>query len=123
MKKKTASSGSIALQTRLRITLKKEIAFGPGKAELLQLVDETGSIGKAAARMKMSYMRAWTLVQTMNRSFKEPLILATHGGDGGGGAQLTKNGHTVLARYREMENACLRVTASNWRQLRQLLRD
>ncbi|HZL12964.1 MAG TPA: hypothetical protein VFC85_02370, partial [Verrucomicrobiae bacterium] len=70
MKKKTGSSGSIALQTRLRITLKKEIAFGPGKAELLRLVDETGSIGKAAARMKMSYMRAWTLVQTMNRCFK-----------------------------------------------------
>jgi len=123
MKKKTGSSGSIALQTRLRITLKKEIAFGPGKAELLRLVDETGSIGKAAARMKMSYMRAWTLVQTMNRCFKKPLILATHGGEGGGGAQLTKTGRAVLARYREMENACLRVTASNWRQLRQLLRD
>ena len=123
MKKKAGSSGSIALQTRLRITLKKKIAFGPGKAELLQLVDETGSIGKAAARMKMSYMRAWTLVQTMNRCFKKPLILATHGGEGGGGAQLTKTGRAVLARYREMENACLRVTASNWRQLRQLLRD
>ncbi len=124
MKKKTDSSGSIALQTRLRITLKKEIAFGPGKAELLQLVDETGSIGEAASRMKMSYMRAWSLIQTMNQCFKEPLILATHGGEGGGGgAELTKTGRSVLACYREMEDACLRATAAHWKQLRRLLRN
>ena len=123
MKKKADSSGSVALQTRLRITLKKEIAFGPGKAELLRLVDETGSIGKAASRMKMSYMRAWSLVQTMNRCFKEPLVLATHGGEGGGGAELTKTGRAVLARYREMEDACLRASAAHWKQLRRLLRN
>ncbi|HEY3932774.1 MAG TPA: LysR family transcriptional regulator [Verrucomicrobiae bacterium] len=122
MKKKTYFSGSIALQIRLRITLKREIAFGPGKAELLQLVDETGSIGKAASRMKMSYMRAWSLVQTMNRCFKEPLVLATHGGQGGGGAELTETGRKAAALYQRMEKASLRATTADWNQLRRLLR-
>ena len=99
-----------------------EIALGPGKAELLQLVAETGSIGKAASRMKMSYMRAWSLVQTMNRCFQEPLVLAAHGGQGGGGAQLTATGRKVLVLYQKMERDCQRASASSWKKLQQLLR-
>src|SRR5271156_656841 len=76
MKKKTDSSGSISLQPRFRVMRGREIAFGPGKAELLQLVAETGSIRKAASRMNMSYMRAWSLIQTMNACFKQPVIEA-----------------------------------------------
>lgn len=123
MKKKTASSGSISLQPRFRIALKKEIAFGPGKAELLRLVAETGSIGKAASRMKMSYMRAWSLIQTINRCFKEPLVLTTHGGEGGGGAELTETGRKVATLYQRMEKAGLRATTAHWNQLRRLLQN
>jgi molybdate transport system regulatory protein len=120
MKPKSASK--TVLSPRFRIICGKEIAFGPGKAELLQLVAETGSIGKAAKRMKMSYMRAWSLVQTMNQCFKEPLILATHGGEGGGGAALTETGGEVLSLYRRMEQASLRSTAAHWKRLQRLLR-
>jgi molybdate transport system regulatory protein len=121
MKKKTASSGSISLQPRFRITLKKEIAFGPGKAELLQNVAETGSIGEAAKRMKMSYMRAWSLIQTINRCFKEPLVLAAHGGEGGGGAELTETGRRVLGFYRRMEKNGIKAVRKDWLLLRKLL--
>jgi len=51
---------------------------GTGQGGLLMLVQETGSIRKAAERMKMSYMRAWKLVQTMNACFKEPLVSRVH---------------------------------------------
>jgi molybdate transport system regulatory protein len=122
MKRKVSPAKVPALHPRFRIVCGKEIAFGPGKADLLGLIAETGSIGKAASRMKMSYMRAWSLVQTMNRCFKKPLILATHGGEGGGGAELTETGRQILALYRQMEQASLRTTAAPWKQLRQLLR-
>ena len=121
MKNKNRRSAPISLSPRFRIICGKEIAFGPGKAELLQRVAETGSIGKAALCMKMSYMRAWSLVQTMNRCFKEPLITAAHGGEGGGGAALTETGRKVLAHYRQLERASLRATAGPWKKLRQLL--
>jgi molybdate transport system regulatory protein len=71
--------------------------------------------------MKMSYMRAWSLVQTMNRCFKEPLVIAAHGGEGGGGAALTETGRKVLALYRQMERAGLRANAGPWKRLRRLL--
>jgi molybdate transport system regulatory protein len=71
--------------------------------------------------MGRSYMRAWSLVQTMNRCFKKPLVFATHGGEGGGGAELTETGCKVVALYQQMEQASLRATAATWKQLRWLL--
>jgi molybdate transport system regulatory protein len=113
-----------ALLPRLRIVSGKNIAFGPGKAKLLALVAETGSIGAAARRMGMSYMRAWSLIQTMNQCFQKPLVLAKHGGrGGGGGAKLTETGYKVLTLYRKMEQTSLHAITSSWKQLRQLLSD
>jgi len=122
MKRKNSPARLPALHPRFRIVCGKEIAFGPGKADLLELIAETGSIGKAASRMKMSYMRAWSLVQTMNRSFKKPLVLATHGGEGGGGAELTETGQCVLDLYRRMEKRGLRSVQPGWRAFKKLIR-
>jgi molybdate transport system regulatory protein len=72
--------------------------------------------------MGMSYMRAWSLVRTMNRCFKKPLVLVARGGEGGGGAELTETGVKAAALYRRMEEASLRATAAPWKQLRRLLR-
>ena len=97
---------------RLRILLGREIAIGPGKAELLRLIEEMGSISAAAREMGMSYRRAWTLVETMNGAFREPVVAAAIGGRGGGGAQVTDFGREALNRYRAMEEkAVSSVTA------------
>lgn len=100
----------------------EEIAFGPGKAALLALVAETGSIGEAAKRMDMSYMRAWSLIQTMNACFKEPLIVAVRGGHQRGGAELTESGRAVLKLYQQMEKVSLCASANSWKHLRKLMR-
>jgi molybdate transport system regulatory protein len=116
--------GKAQIKPRLRILIGKQIALGPGKVELLEALSETGSITAAAKRMNMSYMRAWTLIRTMNRSFKEPLVSATHGGPrGGGGAALTPAGRKALALYRRMDALGLRAIAQTWKQIEKLLRD
>ena len=71
--------------------------MGPGKADLLTHVAETGSLSESARRMKMSYMKAWLLVQVMNRSYKKPLVQAERGGTKGGGAHLTSYGRHVTS--------------------------
>jgi len=96
--------------------------MGPGKVDLLALVAETGSIREAAERMHMSYMRAWTLIKTMNACFKKPLVEAVRGGKQGGGARLTETGHTALALYQGMEKTCLSAMENEWAALRRLLR-
>ncbi|WP_018146159.1 winged helix-turn-helix domain-containing protein [Thioalkalivibrio sp. AKL6] len=92
---------------RLRVLLGEVTAMGPGKAMLLEAIRDKGSISAAARSVGMSYRRAWDLVETMNQSFREPVVATAKGGSGGGGAQVTEFGETVLARYRDMERqAC-----------------
>jgi molybdate transport system regulatory protein len=95
--------GNRTVGARLRIVLEPDIAIGPGKADLLEGIRDTGSIAAAGRRLGMSYKRAWLLVETMNRCFKRPLVEASKGGRAGGGARLTELGEEVLARYRRME--------------------
>lgn len=112
-----------AIRPRLRIVAGKNIAFGPGKADLLEAIAGSGSITKAAADLDMSYMRAWTLIRTMNRSFRQPLVESMRGGMvGGGGAHLTDLGRDVLAMYRRMEEKSLGIIQPEWHKLQKLLR-
>ncbi|HEU6447779.1 MAG TPA: LysR family transcriptional regulator [Verrucomicrobiae bacterium] len=111
-----------SLAPRLRILSHDKIAFGPGKADLLALIAETGSIGDAAKQMKMSYMRAWSLVQEMNRCFKSPLVETVRGGNKRGGANLTEMGRGVLASYRKMEKSAVDAAQTDWRTIAKLLR-
>jgi molybdate transport system regulatory protein len=88
----------------LRLGFTDEAALGPGKIRLLELIDETGSISAAGRAMKMSYRRAWMLVDELNRMFHDPLVEARPGGAHGGGAHLTKSGGDVVHRYRAIES-------------------
>lgn len=111
------------IRPRLRIVAGRNIAFGPGKADLLDALQNSGSITEAAAALGMSYMRAWTLIRTMNRSFCGPLVEAIRGGTrGGGGAHLTDTGRDVLALYRQMEAKCHKTIRPEWLKLQKLLR-
>jgi molybdate transport system regulatory protein len=92
---------------KLRLMRDDEVAIGPGKADLLEAIVQTGSISAAARAMQMSYRRAWLLVDVMNRSFREPLVHGAAGGKQGGGAQVTEAGLRVLAQFRTMEAAAL----------------
>lgn len=113
---KTSDAGPV-LQTRLRVVANGEIALGPGKADLLEQIARTGSIADAARNLDMSYMRAWTLVKTMNAMFRTPLVVANRGGRERGGAGLSDDGNSVLKLYREMQEACLRATETSWAAL------
>ncbi len=88
---------------KLRIDFGEGRALGPGKAQLLELVGETGSISAAARSMEMSYRRAWLLIDTLNHMFATPVVATRGGGAGGGGAALTPFGAEVIAAYRAME--------------------
>jgi molybdate transport system regulatory protein len=101
VKARTAPAESV--QPQLRISFKKSIAMGPGKADLLAAIEHTGSISAAARNLGMSYRRAWLLVDTMNQCFRSPVVETLTGGAQGGGAQVTEFGREVVRRYREME--------------------
>lgn len=106
---------------RLRLMHAGRVAFGPGKAELLEGIRETGSISAAGRRMRMSYKRAWQLLAEMNASFRTPLVEASPGGKGGGGARLTRAGEAVLDSFRRLEAICATQGARELASIRRRL--
>jgi molybdate transport system regulatory protein len=110
------------LDLRLRVRAGEDIAIGPGKADLLEAIAATGSISSAAKSLGMSYRRAWLLVETMNRSFKTPLVQAKTGGKSGGGAEITSTGREALRHYRAMQKAAEKSAAGAYAKLAKLLR-
>jgi molybdate transport system regulatory protein len=108
-------------------TLKLRILFdgvmlGPGKAELLARIAETGSIAAAGRQMGMSYKRAWTLVEDLNAAFINPLVQSARGGPGGGGATLTETGAEVLRLYHEALRRATEAADTPVQRLEHLLR-
>jgi molybdate transport system regulatory protein len=109
-------------QFRLRITRGEDIAVGPGKIDLLEAIEATGSITAAARRLGMSYRRAWLLVDTMNRCFKNPVVEAETGGKRGGGTQLTAVGAEAVRRYRRIETLATKASSREMQRLIELMR-
>lgn len=101
------------ISLKLRVLRDSEIAMGPGKAELLEVIQQTGSISAAARSLQMSYRRAWLLVDVMNRSFREPLVRSAAGDRQGGGASVTEVGLRVLTHFRGMEAAALEAAQAH----------
>jgi len=106
----------------LRVLGRRAAAMGPGKAELIERIDATGSISAAARAMGMSYRRAWQLVEALNGDFREPVIATAVGGRRGGGARVTPFGRRLAASYRSMEDDASAAIASQLRRFEKQLR-
>lgn len=109
------------LRPRLRVLHGDVIALGPGKVDLLEALDRAGTLAEAAKQLGLSYMRAWTLMQTMNACFREPLVQTARGGTGRGSATLSDTGRAILALYRRMEREVAEAVDPAWRELQEYL--
>lgn len=94
---------------RFRLDLAGGLSVGPGKIELLELLEAHGSISAAARAMRMSYRQAWLLLDSLNKGFGEPVFETTTGGRRGGGAQITVFGRRLVERYRALEKSLERL--------------
>jgi molybdate transport system regulatory protein len=106
----------------LRVLGKSTPAIGPGKAELIERIAQTGSISSAARAMGMSYRRAWQLVEALNQDFKEPVVITAIGGTRGGGARVTPFGKRLVARFHAMEEKASLAITADLRQFKEYLR-
>jgi molybdate transport system regulatory protein len=106
----------------LRLYLNSDRPLGPGKVKILESIQESGSISRAARGMKMSYRSAWLLVDSMNALFEKPVVKTTLGGRGGGAATVTEFGTELVHRYRAMERAALRAIGKDLAVLERNLR-
>ncbi|MGH9158966.1 MAG: winged helix-turn-helix domain-containing protein [Vicinamibacteraceae bacterium] len=106
----------------LRVYFQPDAWIGPGKVQLLEGIRDHGSISAAGRAMDMSYLRAWLLVDSVNRMFREPAVRTLVGGRRGGAATLTPFGHELIRRYHAMEAVTRQATASDAAALERRIR-
>ena len=100
-----------ATRVSIRLDLANGARVGPGKIALLEEISRHGSISGAGRALRMSYRRAWELVEDLNRHLGTPVVAAITGGSGGGGARLTAAGAGLVSAYRTIEAATATVAA------------
>jgi molybdate transport system regulatory protein len=70
---------------------------------LLDALQRTGSINRAAATAGLSYKGAWLLLESACNLANEPLLETATGGAGGGGTQLTDAARSLLAVWQRLQ--------------------
>ena len=88
---------------RLRLDFAPACSLGLDKITLLEGIGRTGSLSQAARELGISYRRAWLLLASLNTSFRERVAVTATGGQGGGGARVTRFGQELIAAYRAFE--------------------
>jgi len=110
---RSRDSGLAQARVSIRLDLASGARVGPGKIALLEEIARHGSISAAGRALRMSYRRAWELVEDLNRHLGTPVVAAVTGGAGGGGARLTEAGAALVAAYRAIEAATGAVAAEH----------
>ena len=105
------------IKTSFWIDLDGSRCFGKGKMQLLLLIDQTGSINKAAKQMNMSYKKAWTMIAELNQQFSKPMVVTQSGGKEGGGTVLTEDAKQLMQYYRELNHRLEKFTAKETEKL------
>ena len=101
----------------LWIECEGERFFGPGRVELLQGIEETGSINKAAKKMGMSYKKAWEMVDALNTQATRPFVITQTGGEKGGGSVITPEAKLLIAYHQQMRQRFLAFLEKETKQL------
>ena len=94
------------IKSRIWIEADNNILLGEGRVALLEAIDELGSLSKAAKSLKMSYKKAWSLVDALNSRAQKPVITTSIGGKGGGGAKLTPYGRALVRAFNSINKNC-----------------
>jgi len=94
------------IKSRIWIEADGDILLGEGRVTLLNAIESTGSLSKAAKNLKMSYKKAWSLLDMMNKRSEFPITSATIGGKGGGGVQLTAYGKRLIHTFETINENC-----------------
>ncbi|MCD0487795.1 LysR family transcriptional regulator [Pedobacter sp. MC2016-14] len=94
---------SYKINGRVWIEFSDEKIFGPGRVELLERIQASGSIRQAALQMKMSYKQAWDMINHMNTHFSSAVVITSRGGKGGGNAEVTEHALNAIKQFYELQ--------------------
>jgi molybdate transport system regulatory protein len=97
---------SYKIRSRIWIESDENVFLGEGRIQLLKAIGKTGSLSKAAKSLNISYKKAWSLIDAVNKSAKTPVTVNNVGGKGGGGTELTEYGKSLISIFDDINKNC-----------------
>jgi molybdate transport system regulatory protein len=91
------------VRSKIWIEIDGKPVFGSGREALLKSIDRLGSINKAAKDIKVSYRKALSYIQSMEKRLGTTLVQRQAGGVDGGGAVLTDEAKDFLKKFERLE--------------------
>lgn len=94
------------------------IVFGKTGAQILEAVEEHGSMVMAAKKLEMSYRFTWNYLSRMRKELHQPVVVTRRGGTssakkkGGGGTTLTPTARALLKEFRETERLMRQILSN-----------
>jgi molybdate transport system regulatory protein len=97
---------TVKLKVKTKIWIEndeRDLLFGKGKTEILELIEQEGSIANAAQKIGMNYKKAWTHIKILQKNIADELVVPQKGGGGKGGTTLTPKAREMIAKYRRLQ--------------------
>ena len=91
-----------------------DVVLSEWRVQLLQAIDEAGSISGAAQQLDIPYRLAWERVREMEQALGQTLVDAQVGGAGGGGATLTPLAREYMRRWQEFHQGLETLVAQRF---------
>ncbi|MEG2174779.1 MAG: LysR family transcriptional regulator, partial [Oscillospiraceae bacterium] len=100
-------SRALRIYPFIKVSLYRENRFfGPGVAQLLELIETYESVRLACQQMGISYSKGWKILTVMEHELDTAIVNRQQGGRNGGTASLTEEGKQLLIKFRELEVRC-----------------
>lgn len=93
------------------------LVFGGGKTEVLKLIDETGSISKAAQRVGMNYKKAWSHIKILENHIEDELVHTKKGRGEDSGSSLTPKAREIIQTYEILQDDIKKYAQSRFKEL------
>lgn len=91
-------------------------AFGEGPYRVLRQIEKTGSLHQAAMDLKISYRKAWLIIQTIEKRLGFEFLERKVGGVSGGGSQITPSGREFMRNYERFRKEVEKVLEKTYQK-------
>jgi molybdate transport system regulatory protein len=81
------------------------IIMGNGRMQILDLIDQTGSINQTSKEMKMSYKAVWSKIKSTEKNLRKAVVHS----DKKTGTRLTDEGKKLLEKYKHLKERCIQA--------------
>jgi len=106
---------TISPRCKVWLELDGQVVLSDWRVELLELIEETGSLTRAAKRLKVPYRTAWYKLKDIEECWGPKLVVTASGGLKGGGSHLTPEAQQIIARFRRVTTGVNQMVEERFR--------